>query len=215
MPSVAMGFLQIRQGFTVCLLEGGNPTNIQVRQLCPKGKEIMELGKFSNRGYDRGCPAWKERLWFAVKCLFFLTPWPWPSALRVWLLRCFGAKVGKRVVVRSRVNITFPWRLEVGDDVWIGEEVVIVSIAPVFIDSNVCLSQRVFLSAGSHDFRSPSFDLITKPILVARESWIGAQAFIAMGVKIGPGSMVCAGSIVLHDVPPQTKVMGNPATIVG
>jgi len=171
----------------------------------------MELGKFSNRSFDRGCPPWKEALWFIAKCLFFLNPWPWPSALRVWLLRCFGAKVGKRVVVRGQVNITFPWRLEVGDDVWVGEEVVILSLAPVVIDSNVCISQRAFLCTGSHYFHSPAFDLVTKSIQVARESWIGAQAFIAPGVKIGQGSMVCAGSVVLDDVPPQSKVGGNPA----
>ena len=171
----------------------------------------MELGKFSNRSFDRGCPRWKEVLWFVAKCFFFLNPWPWPSALRVWLLRRFGAQLGKRVVVRGQVNITFPWRLEVGDDVWLGEEVVILSLAPVVINSNVCISQRAFLCTGTHDFRSHKFDLVTKSIWVAQESWIGAQAFIAPGVKIGPGSMVAAGSVVLKDVLPQTKVGGNPA----
>jgi len=149
----------------------------------------------------------------AVKWLFFLNPAPWPSALRVALLRVFGARIGERVVVRAHVNITFPWRFQAGDDVWLGEEVLILSLAPVVIESNVCVSQRAFLCTGSHDFRAEDFDLITKPITVRAGSWIAAQAFIAPGVEIGEGSMVAAGSIVSENVPPRSLVRGNPASV--
>ena len=149
-----------------------------------------------------------------VKWLFFLNPVPWPSALRIAFLRIFGAKVGERVVIRSNVNVTFPWRLEVGDDVWLGEEVLVLSLAPVVIESNVCISQRAFLCTGSHDFRAKHFDLITKPITIRSGSWVAAQAFIAPGVEIGKGSMVAAGSVVSENVPPGTLVRGNPAVVV-
>lgn len=138
-----------------------------------------------------------------MKWVFFLNPVPWPSTLRIAILRIFGARIGERVVVRSNVNITFPWRLEVGDDVWLGEEVLILSLAPVVIESNVCISQRAFLCTGSHDFRAANFDLITKPITVRSGSWVAAQAFIAPGVEIGEGSMVAAGSVVSENVPPK------------
>lgn len=174
----------------------------------------MRLQTFSNREFDRGAAFWKEALWTAVKCVFFLSSWPWPSALRVALLRVFGARVGKRVILRSNVNITFPWRITLGDDVWIGEGTMILSLAPVIVDSDVCISQRAFLCTGSHDFRSPSFDLVTKPIKVGRGSWIAAQSFIAPGVEIGPGSVVAAGSVVLQNTPPRTTVRGNPARAV-
>jgi putative colanic acid biosynthesis acetyltransferase WcaF len=146
-----------------------------------------------------------------MKCLFFFPPIPLPSVLRVCLLRSFGATIGRGVVIRSRVNITYPWKLAIGDHVWLGEEVVILSLAQVTIESNVCISQRAFICTGSHAFRSPSFDLITKPITIRAGSWIAAQAFVAPGVTIGPDSMVAAGAVVIRDVAPGTVVSGNPA----
>jgi len=174
----------------------------------------MQLRDYTTGGFDRGQPLWFEALWVLVKCLFFLNLVPWPSALRVALLRAFGARVGEGVVVRSHANVTFPWRFSVGDHVWIGEEVVILSLAQVTLESNVCISQRAFLCTGSHDFRAPNFDLITKPIIVRGGSWVAAQAFIAPGVEIGEGSMVAAGSVVVEDVPAKTLVRGNPAVVV-
>ena len=172
---------------------------------------MIRLRGFATRDFDRGAPFWQEALWVLVKCVFFLNPWPWPSALRVALLRGFGATIGERVVIRSRVNVTFPWRLTVGDDVWLGEEVLLLTLAPITIESDVCISQRAFLCTGSHDFRAEDFALIAKPITVRRSSWIAAQAFIAPGVEIGEGSMVSAGSVVLDSVPAGSLVRGNPA----
>jgi putative colanic acid biosynthesis acetyltransferase WcaF len=174
----------------------------------------MQLRNYTTGGFQRGRPWWFEALWLAVKWLFFLNPVPWPSAIRVPLLRAFGAKIGERVVIRSNVNITFPWRLEVGNDVWLGEEVLILSLAQVTIESDVCISQRAFLCTGSHNFRAENFDLITKPITVRGRSWVAAQAFIAPGVEIGEGSMVAVGSVVSQSVPAKTLVRGNPAVVV-
>jgi putative colanic acid biosynthesis acetyltransferase WcaF len=171
----------------------------------------MRLQDYTIGHFDRGAPRWKEALWMLVKSLFFLHSLPLPSPLRVGLLRIFGARIGRNVVVRARVNITYPWRLSVGDHVWLGEEVQILSLAPVTIESNVCVSQRAFLCTGSHAFRSPTFDLVTKPIVIREGSWIAAQAFVAPGVTIGPGSMVAAGAVVTRDVPPGVVVSGNPA----
>ena len=174
----------------------------------------MQLKGYTTGDFARGASRGKEMLWVAVKCVFFQTPWPWPSALRVALLRAFGARVGVDVTIRSQVNITFPWRLTVGNHVWFGEEVVVLSLAPVTIESHVCISQRAFLCTGSHDFRSQMFELIVRPITVRERSWIAAQVFIAPGVEIGADSMVAAGSVVLENVPPGTMVRGNPAAVV-
>ncbi|MGV3533757.1 MAG: WcaF family extracellular polysaccharide biosynthesis acetyltransferase [Chthoniobacteraceae bacterium] len=171
----------------------------------------MRLEGYTTGGFDRGAPRWKELLWVLAKVVFFENGLPWPSTLRVALLRAFGATVGRGVVIRSRVNITFPWRLTIGDHVWLGEEVLILSLAPVTLESDVCISQRAFLCTGSHRFDSPGFDLVTKPITIRRGSWIAAQAFIAPGVSIGPDSMVAAGSVVTRDVEPGKVVAGNPA----
>ncbi|MDP9292603.1 MAG: colanic acid biosynthesis acetyltransferase WcaF, partial [Verrucomicrobiota bacterium] len=90
-------------------------------------------------------------------------------------------------------------------------EVMILSLAQVTIESSVCVSQRAFLCTGSHDFRSATFDLQTKPITLRSGSWVAAQAFIAPGVEVGAGSMVTAGSVVVENVPPGVIVRGNPA----
>jgi putative colanic acid biosynthesis acetyltransferase WcaF len=174
----------------------------------------MQLRNYTTAGFERGQPWWWEALWQVIRWIFFLNPIPWPSVWRVAWLRVFGAKIGERVVIRSNVNITFPWRFQTGDDVWLGEEVLILSLAPVTIESSVCISQRAFLCTGSHNFRAENFDLIVRPITIRTGSWVAAQAFIAPGVEIGEGSMVAAGSVVSENVPPKSLVRGNPAVVV-
>jgi putative colanic acid biosynthesis acetyltransferase WcaF len=171
----------------------------------------MDLSRFQNPEFSRGASAFKEVLWWVVRSMLF-APWcPLPSALKCIALRSFGAKVGRGVVIRSRVNITFPWRVEIGDHVWIGDEVSILSLAPVRIGRSVCLSQRAFLCTGSHDFRSRAFDLVVKPIEIGEGSWIAAGVFIGPGVRIGNNTLCAAGSVVVRDAGPDSIVAGNPA----
>ena len=174
----------------------------------------MDLSIYDNSDFDRGAPAWKEALWVLVRCVFFQNSFPWPSELRVELLRSFGAQIGRGVVIRANVNVSFPWRLIVGDHVWIGEDVGILSLAQVTIGTNVCISQRAYLCTGSHDFRRDDFKLRVAPITVQDESWIAACAFIGPGVEIGAGSVVSAGSVIIDDVPPNSLVRGNPGQVV-
>ena len=134
--------------------------------------------------------------------------------MRVALLRSFGAKIGQDVVIRANVNISFPWRLSIGDHVWIGEDVGILSLAPVTIESNVCISQRAYLCTGSHDFRREDFKLKVAPITVRAGSWVAAVAFVGPGVEIGTGAVVSAGSVVFETVPANTLVQGNPARVI-
>ncbi len=172
----------------------------------------MNLAIYDNSDFDRGAPRWKEALWTLTRWFFFHTFLPWPSPFRVALLRGFGAKIGRNVVIRENVNISMPWRLAVGDHVWIGEDVGILSLAQVTIGANVCISQRAYLCTGSHDYRRENFKLVTRPITIEDASWIAAAAFVAPGVTIGSGAVVSAGAVVARDVAPGTVVQGNPAT---
>lgn len=174
----------------------------------------MDLSRFNPKEFDRGASFFKEALWVFAKSVLFLPPWPMFSALRVFALRCFGARIGSGVVIRSRVNITFPWRLTLGDHVWLGEEVFILNLAPVMIESNVCISQRAFLCTGSHDFRRDDFALVTKPIVVREGAWVAAQAFVGPGVEIGTGAVVSAGAVVMDEIPANCLAAGNPAKVV-
>jgi putative colanic acid biosynthesis acetyltransferase WcaF len=174
----------------------------------------VDLSIYDNSDFDRGAPQWKEALWVLVRALFFQNAIPWPSALRVELLRMFGARIGNNVVVRANVNISFPWRLTIGDHVWIGEDVGILSLAQVTIEKNVCISQRAYLCSGSHDFRKDNFKLRVAPIMIRIDTWIAACAFVGPGVEVGAGSVVSAGSVVLENVPANSFVRGNPAEVV-
>lgn len=163
---------------------------------------------------DRGAPRWKEALWIAVRAVFFLPSIPFPSDLRAGLLRMFGASIGRDVAIRSGVNISMPWRMEIGDSVWIGEGVRILSLAKVCVGSHVCISQEVFLCTGSHDFSKDEFTLVTGDIRIEDHCWLAARVFVSPGVTVGEGSVVGANSTVLRDVAPRCFVAGNPARVI-
>ena len=164
--------------------------------------------------FDCGAPRWKRRLWVLVSSVFFQNPFPKAARFRAALLRAFGARVGKGVLFGSNVYISYPWRLTVGDHVWIGDDVGIRSLAQVTIESNVCVARRCYLSTGSHDFRREDFKLKVAPILIRQGSWIAIGSLVVAGVTIGEGAVVSAGSVVLRDVPANCLVRGNPAQIV-
>ena len=190
---------------------------VQASPRCAGGDTLgqMDLSIYDSSGFDRGAARWREAVWLLVRFLFFQNAFPWPSSLRCALLRAFGSKIGRNVVIRSNVNISFPWRLTIGDHVWIGEDVGILTLAQVTIESNVCISQRAYLCTGSHDFRREDFKLQAAPITVRKGSWIAAASFIAPGVEIGSDAVVSAGSVVFESVAPNSFVRGNPATVIG
>lgn len=171
----------------------------------------FDLSRYDNRNFDRGAPVWKEALWRLVQGLFFQPLWHVPSAIRVFWLRLFGAEIGQRCVVRAGVNIHFPWHLRAGDDVWFGEDCMLLNLAVIDIGSGCCISQRAFLCTGTHSYRQLGFDLITRPIRLGSGSWIGAGAFVGPGVAVGPQAVVAAGAVVVRDVPSQHVARGNPA----
>jgi putative colanic acid biosynthesis acetyltransferase WcaF len=122
--------------------------------------------------------------------------------------------VGRGVILKPNLRITFPWKLNLGDHVWLGEECWILNLAPIIIEDHVCISQRAFLCAGNHNYKSPTFDFVTKPIQIERGAWIGANAFVGPGVTVGAQAVVCAGSVVTTDLPANGVFQGNPAVWV-
>lgn len=168
----------------------------------------------SRRGFDRGAPFLKECAWQVVKGCFFLTWFPWPSALKSFLLRLFGSEVGRGVCIKPRVHIYFPWKFKVGDHAWLGEEACILNLEPVTLGPHCCISQRAFLCTGSHDYRDPAFSYRNRAIVVEAGAWVGATVFVAPGVVVGADAVATAGSVVVADLPAAMICSGNPCSAV-
>lgn len=117
--------------------------------------------------------------------------------------------------VRRDVRIRFPWNLTIGERSTLGDGVTIWNLGPVSIGSDVVISQRAHLCAGTHDFRDPRMPLRTPPISVGDRAWVCAEAFIGPGVSVGAGAVVGARAVVVRDVPHGAVVAGNPAKVVG
>ncbi len=177
----------------------------------PPSSTRMRLDTFdASRGLDRGCPRWFELLWYLTKCTFFLSALPWPGAFKRALLKAFGAKVGQGVVIKPRVNIHLPWRLQLGDHVWIGEEAFILNFEPVTVGSHACISQRAFLCTGNHDYRKPDFPYRNRPIDIGPGAWVGAMVFVGPGAGLGAETVATAGSVVVDFLPSGMVCAGNP-----
>ena len=174
---------------------------------------MIELSTFDNSNWERGRSRFVELLWLITQFLFFGDTILPLYKLKRFLLRSFGAKVGVGVVIKPRVRIKFPWRLDLGDHVWIGEGVHILNLAPVTIQSSSCISQNAFICTGSHDFYQDSFPLVVNAIYVGRSSWIAANAFIGPGVTIGDGCLIGAGCVLVKDLPNRKIAFGNPAIV--
>ncbi len=158
----------------------------------------------------------KRIVWFFVNhTVFRLSCCGAMGPFGLWLLRLFGAKIGKRkCLVYGTANIFAPWNLEMDNHSCIGPHANIYNKDLIRIGSHSVISQGAYLCTASHDYNSPDHTLITKPIIVGDHVWIAAEAFVGMGVTIGEGAVVAARAVVNKDVEPWTVVGGNPAKYI-
>lgn len=170
----------------------------------------MRLDRFDNHAFERGRPRWVEALWLVVQALM-IESWIPGSGVRIRLLKVFGARIGQGVKIKPHVRVKFPWRLEIGDHSWIGEEAWIDNLAPVKIGSSCCLSQGVYLCTGSHNWASERFDLITSPIVIEDSAWLCARTSIGPGVRVCEGAVLTMGSVATEDLSQWQIHSGAPA----
>ncbi len=171
---------------------------------------MINLSDYDNANYNHGGLV-KRVTWIIISGLFFETWVPWPSALKVFLLRIFKANIGVNVVIKPNVKIKYPWFLSIGSHTWIGEFVWIDNLACVNIASNVCISQGAYLLTGNHDYKSKKFTLFTKAIEIEEGCWIGAKVVVCPGVILKAGSIACVGSVVTTELDSMSIYQGNPA----
>jgi putative colanic acid biosynthesis acetyltransferase WcaF len=152
----------------------------------------------------------KSRLaiWFLVQHLLFKLPL-FPSPLRPWILRSFGSKIGRGVIIRRGVRIHFPWNLEVGKECWIGEEVWFINHEKIVVGSNVCISQRSIICSGGHDYRSTSLEFAHKPVEIKDGAWVCLDTKVLPGVTIGECSVISAGEVVRRSVPDYSMLVSG------
>ncbi len=155
---------------------------------------MVRLDIFDRCRLRRGRPALVEALWILAQALVVRSFIP-GSYQRRLVLRLFGARVGKGVVIKPGVRVKFPWRLEIGDHTWIGEGVWIDNPAHVRIGHYCCLSQGAYVCIGNHDWSHPSFELVVKPIELCDCSWIAAKAVVAPGAVVEEGAVVSLDSM--------------------
>ena len=185
------------------------------RTSAPAGEPVAEtdLSRYTNDWYQPG-PRWKIVLWFLVNPVTINTYLPLPVSFKCRILRAFGARLGRGVMIKPAVNIKYPWLLSVADHVWIGEQVWIDNLAQVTIGAHSCLSQGAMLLTGNHDYRRPTFDLITRPITLEAGAWVGAKAVVCPGVTLRSHAVLAAGSVATRSLEPYMIYQGNPAVAV-
>ncbi len=171
----------------------------------------MRLDHYTTGSFTPGAPYWKQLLWYILGRPLLASYWIPFSGFKTRLLSAFGAQIGYKVNIKPGVRVKFPWRLTVGDYVWIGEKAWLDNLAPITIESHACLSQGVYLCTGNHDWSDPNFALIVGSIKIEAGSWIGAGAMIGPNVTVGSGAVLTLGSVTGKSLEPMIIYSGNPA----
>lgn len=172
----------------------------------------VQLANYSlGDAYNPGASLLKQLLWYYIGSPLFMSYWLPFSGLKASILRLFGASIGTGARIKPGIRIKFPWRLVVGNDCWLGENAWIDNLAMVTLESNVCLSQGVYLCTGNHDWRKPTFDLRLGSIHIQQSAWIGAKSIVGPGVTVGDGAVLSLGSVASTSLESWTIYAGSPA----
>ncbi len=186
------------------------PEYLSLRSM-PQGR--TDLSSFSNPEYNPGASFLTRGIWHLVSAAFFQSRFP-VNGVKVLLLKFFGAKLGKGVVIKPSVNIKSPWLLTVGNYCWIGEHAWIDNLVPVSLGDNCCISQGAMLLTGNHNYKKSTFDLITGEIHLEEGVWIGAKAVVCPGVKCRSHALLTVGSVATSTLEAYSIYQGNPAVKV-
>ncbi len=161
----------------------------------------VELAASSSKQFDKGANFAKQILWYFINALFVRASWNPFMGIKIRLLKTFGAKIGKGMVIKNNVNIKFPWKLTVGDNVWIGENVWIDNLVYGSLFWVTCLSLAgSLLLTGNHDYTLSSFDYRNAPITIESGAWIGAKAIVCPGVTVQTHAILTVGSVATKEL---------------
>jgi len=174
----------------------------------------VDLSKFNNNWYKPGKNKITRGLWYLVNAIFFISPLFPFSSIKKNMLKIFGAKIGKGVVIKPSVNIKYPWHLKIGDYSWIGEKVWIDNLEDIEIGNNVSISQGALLLSGNHNFKKSTFDLMIDKIIIEDGVWIGAKTIVTGGVTCHSHSILTVNSVASQNLDAYGIFKGNPAKLI-
>lgn len=157
----------------------------------------------------------KRFIWIIIWILFFKFSPRMLYSWRNWLLRCFGAKIGRGCAIKSNVIIWAPWNLVCEDMVAIAAGVEIYNPKKVYLGSHVILSQGSYLCGATHDINSELFDTISMEIIISDYAWVCARATVMPGVNIGTGAVLALGGVATKSIPGWSVYGGVPAKHIG
>ena len=190
------------------MLDNNSGNELSARSL--DEPSLVDLRTYDLSNYHRGKPNWFIALWWLVQAVAFPLSLHNLNSFRCFLLRLFGAEIGKGVVIRPSARFIFPWKIKISDYSWIGDDVIFYSVDQITVGSHSVISQKSYLCTGSHDMRDSSFALITAPINIGNGVWIATDCFIAGGVNIGSNSIIGARSSVMKSIPARKVAWGTP-----
>ena len=169
-----------------------------------------DLSKYNTNHYSSG-NIFARIFWYFTNILVFKSCFFTSYSIQRIVLKIFGAKIGKNVIIKPNVNIKYPWKLQLGDHVWIGEGAWIDNLDSVIIGDHCCVSQGALLICGNHDYTKITFDLVVKPIVLEDGVWIGAKSVDCPGVVARTHAILTAGSTISKDMQAYSIYRGNPA----
>lgn len=175
---------------------------------------FQKINQFKLPKNFRGRNAFTVQLWWIVQDTFFKLSPQFMYGFRRFLLRLFGAKIGKKVIIRPTVRITYPWKVSVGDYSMIGDDAVLYSLGEIEIGNNVVISQKSYLCTGSHNYTKNDFPIYAKKITIRDECWIATDVYIAPGVTIDYATVVGSRSSVYKNLPAKKICIGTPAKVI-
>lgn len=172
----------------------------------------VNLKGFDGSDFDKGGSNLKIMLWYIVNALIVRASWNPLMGIKIWLLRRFGAKIGKGLVIKNNVIVKSPWYLNIGDNCWLGEGCWIDNLDRITIGNDVCISQGALLLTGNHDYSIPTMPYRNAPIVIQDGAWIGAKAVVCPGVTVHEGAILTVGSVATKDIEAWKVYQGNPAS---
>ena len=126
-------------------------------------------------------------------------------------------KFGQNSIIEPPFRCVYGQNIEIGDNVFLNFQCVILDCNKVQIDDHTMIGPNVQIYTAAHDLQAETRIQgweVAKPIEIAERVWIGGGAILLPGVKIGRNAVVGAGAVVSRDVPANTIVVGNPATVI-